>query len=455
MPFGPARQAASSRNRRSFRWSGRYRERSGGHGRGLGCRGRARPGRVPPCLRNCGDLRFGNGVAVVLGTAVRNSLLRSETARSDGRVPDFRRHSVTPGEKSEAVRCQRRRREGKPRRVSFRPRGDLLRDVVGPLRARGGRCPPSRRRGGPAGAGERAVRPPLARCGTSPQAEGHRLSREILISRPDRPPPDRPDRHRAPVSSLRSLSLHSSVPPHRANHSEPGGTRAEGTRSTRSASRSSSGFPMYSALPARKNGLARTERRPPGALGPAARLPGPACPSVADSAGQRSDSPARTGALGAPVRRAFRKPPEKARRPGANGTVGSWTPVDRGPTTTRPEGGQQGVSAWPAASTTSTIRTRRRPRASCRRSTSPYAMGRLLLIRRSDNGNRAPPGGAVDLGERLAEAGVRDTGGDRDPLRDHRARRRLHRPRPRHPLHRQRRGPPGVLHSAGRPASPR
>ncbi len=254
MPFGPARQAASSRNRRSFRWSGRYRERSGGHGRGLGCRGRARPGRVPPCLRNCGDLRFGNGVAVVLGTAVRNSLLRSETARSDGRVPDFRRHSVTPGEKSEAVRCQRRRREGKPRRVSFRPRGDLLRDVVGPLRARGGRCPPSRRRGGPAGAGERAVRPPLARCGTSPQAEGHRLSREILISRPDRPPPDRPDRHRAPVSSLRSLSLHSSVPPHRANHSEPGGTRAEGTRSTRSASRSSSGFPMYSALPARKNG---------------------------------------------------------------------------------------------------------------------------------------------------------------------------------------------------------
>jgi len=35
--------------------------------------------------------------------------------------------------------------------------------------------------------------------------------------------------------------------------------------------------------------------------------------------------------------------------------------------------------------------------------------GRLLLIRRSDNGNWALPGGAMDLGERLAEAGVRET----------------------------------------------
>ncbi|MDD6790663.1 MAG: NUDIX domain-containing protein [Thermobifida fusca] len=35
--------------------------------------------------------------------------------------------------------------------------------------------------------------------------------------------------------------------------------------------------------------------------------------------------------------------------------------------------------------------------------------GRLLLICRSDNGNWALPGGAVDVGERLTEAGVRET----------------------------------------------
>lgn len=35
--------------------------------------------------------------------------------------------------------------------------------------------------------------------------------------------------------------------------------------------------------------------------------------------------------------------------------------------------------------------------------------GRLLLIRRTDNGNWALPGGAVDPGESLAEAAVRET----------------------------------------------
>ncbi|MGQ0466900.1 MAG: NUDIX hydrolase [Sporichthyaceae bacterium] len=34
--------------------------------------------------------------------------------------------------------------------------------------------------------------------------------------------------------------------------------------------------------------------------------------------------------------------------------------------------------------------------------------GRLLLIRRSDNGNWALPGGAIDVGESLAQAGVRE-----------------------------------------------
>jgi len=35
--------------------------------------------------------------------------------------------------------------------------------------------------------------------------------------------------------------------------------------------------------------------------------------------------------------------------------------------------------------------------------------GELLLIRRSDNGNWALPGGGVDLGESLAQAAVRET----------------------------------------------
>jgi 8-oxo-dGTP pyrophosphatase MutT (NUDIX family) len=37
------------------------------------------------------------------------------------------------------------------------------------------------------------------------------------------------------------------------------------------------------------------------------------------------------------------------------------------------------------------------------------AAGELLLIRRSDNGNWAMPGGAIDLGESVSQAGIRET----------------------------------------------
>jgi 8-oxo-dGTP pyrophosphatase MutT (NUDIX family) len=35
--------------------------------------------------------------------------------------------------------------------------------------------------------------------------------------------------------------------------------------------------------------------------------------------------------------------------------------------------------------------------------------GRILMIRRTDNGNWAVPGGAIDLGESMADAAVRET----------------------------------------------
>lgn len=35
--------------------------------------------------------------------------------------------------------------------------------------------------------------------------------------------------------------------------------------------------------------------------------------------------------------------------------------------------------------------------------------GQILMIRRSDNGNWAVPGGAIDLGESMSQAGVRET----------------------------------------------
>jgi 8-oxo-dGTP pyrophosphatase MutT (NUDIX family) len=37
------------------------------------------------------------------------------------------------------------------------------------------------------------------------------------------------------------------------------------------------------------------------------------------------------------------------------------------------------------------------------------AAGRILLIRRTDNGNWAVPGGAIDLGESMIDAAVRET----------------------------------------------
>jgi ADP-ribose pyrophosphatase YjhB (NUDIX family) len=37
--------------------------------------------------------------------------------------------------------------------------------------------------------------------------------------------------------------------------------------------------------------------------------------------------------------------------------------------------------------------------------------GEILLIRRTDNGNWAVPGGAIDLGESVAQAAVRETTG--------------------------------------------
>ena len=77
--------------------------------------------------------------------------------------------------------------------------------------------------------------------------------------------------------------------------------------------------------------------------------------------------------------------------------------------------------------------------------------GDVLMIRRSDNDNWAVPGGAIDLGESMVQAAVRETreetgieceitGLDRD----------LHRPETRDLVHQQRGGPAGVLHPAHR-----
>ena len=40
---------------------------------------------------------------------------------------------------------------------------------------------------------------------------------------------------------------------------------------------------------------------------------------------------------------------------------------------------------------------------------SSTTQGKILLIRRTDNDNWAVPGGAVDLGESVAQAAVRET----------------------------------------------
>ena len=78
--------------------------------------------------------------------------------------------------------------------------------------------------------------------------------------------------------------------------------------------------------------------------------------------------------------------------------------------------------------------------------------GAVLLIRRTDNGNWALPGGAIDLGESVAQAAVRETleeSGIECAITGHRG--NLLRPRARDSLHQQRRGTAGVLHRAHRP----
>jgi 8-oxo-dGTP pyrophosphatase MutT (NUDIX family) len=69
-----------------------------------------------------------------------------------------------------------------------------------------------------------------------------------------------------------------------------------------------------------------------------------------------------------------------------------------------------------------------------------------LMIRRTDNGNWAVLGGAVDLGESVAQAAIRETLEESEIERHHRHRRHLLRPQARDPLSRQRRGTPRVLH---------
>ena len=84
------------------------------------------------------------------------------------------------------------------------------------------------------------------------------------------------------------------------------------------------------------------------------------------------------------------------------------------------------------------------------------AAGDILLIRRTDNGNWALPGGAIDLGESVAQAACRET------LEETGIECAITRivgiysdPQARDPLHQQRRGTAGVLHRPHRPAAER
>ncbi len=77
----------------------------------------------------------------------------------------------------------------------------------------------------------------------------------------------------------------------------------------------------------------------------------------------------------------------------------------------------------------------------------------VLLIRRSDNDNRALPGGAVDLGESVSQAAVRETREETgidceatDLLGIYSD------PKVHDPLHQRRRGAPGVLARGDRAA---
>ena len=82
--------------------------------------------------------------------------------------------------------------------------------------------------------------------------------------------------------------------------------------------------------------------------------------------------------------------------------------------------------------------------------------GEILLIRRTDNGNWAVPGGGMDLGESIIGTAVRETQEETGitceitgPGWD------LHQPPPRDPLYQQQRGPAGVLDRLHRQAHQR
>jgi 8-oxo-dGTP pyrophosphatase MutT (NUDIX family) len=78
--------------------------------------------------------------------------------------------------------------------------------------------------------------------------------------------------------------------------------------------------------------------------------------------------------------------------------------------------------------------------------------GEILMIRRTDNGNWAVPGGGMDLGESITETAVRETREETGIMRDHRPGGDLHQPGSRDPLHQQRRGATGVLDRVHCPA---
>jgi 8-oxo-dGTP pyrophosphatase MutT (NUDIX family) len=78
--------------------------------------------------------------------------------------------------------------------------------------------------------------------------------------------------------------------------------------------------------------------------------------------------------------------------------------------------------------------------------------GDVLLIRRSDNGNWALPGGAMDLGESLSQAAIRETAEETGITCEISGLSGIYRPWSSHPLHQQWRGPAGVL---GCPRGPR
>jgi 8-oxo-dGTP pyrophosphatase MutT (NUDIX family) len=66
----------------------------------------------------------------------------------------------------------------------------------------------------------------------------------------------------------------------------------------------------------------------------------------------------------------------------------------------------RGTEPWAAGSTTTTTPTRLVPSVNVIVANDE---GEILLIRRSDNDNWSLPGGAIELGESLAQAGTRET----------------------------------------------